>query len=130
MSGTYKYKKVLIVDDNEIDTFVNIKIMENIDFAETIIVKNSEIAALEYLSIECKINEDYPDVIFLNPAMSPERKGDFIKEFKNLPKIEGKNRLIIISVMEKQQQNDLSIKRKAIYQALSKPLTLEELLKI
>jgi CheY-like chemotaxis protein len=130
MQNTYKYKKVLIVDDNEIDTFVNMKIMENIDFAETIIVKNSEVSALEYFTDECKTNDDFPDVIFLNPAMSPERKGDFIKEFQKFPKIEGKNRLIIISVMEKQQQNDLSIKRKAIYQALSKPLTLEELLKI
>lgn len=129
MPNTYKYKKVLIVDDNEIDTFVNMKIMKNIDFAEAIIVKNSEISALEYLT-ECKTYNDYPDVIFLNPAMSPERKGDFIKEFQKFPKIKGKNRLIIISVMEKQQQNDLSIKRKAIYQALSKPLTLEELLKI
>jgi CheY-like chemotaxis protein len=131
MQQQYKYNKVLIIDDNEIDTYVNMKMMEKVHFAESIIVKNSEPAALVYLTQECEKDADYPDIIFLNPAMSPQRKSYFIKEFQNLPEVKDKNRLIIISVMEVQQQSDLASKRRAIfYQSVSKPLTQEALLKI
>src|ERR1017187_7692617 len=127
MKNRYKYSKILIVDDNEIDTFVNRKVMEKIDFAEKIIVKNSEIAALDYLTSECKTDADFPDIIFLNPSMTQQRKSDFIKVFQNLPEVKDKNRLIFISVLVQQQESEIANIRRTLYQSISKPLTSEEL---
>ena len=130
MAHDYKYKKVLLVDDNEIDIFVNLKMMEKSNFAENIIIKNSEEAALNYIKNECKSDDEFPDLIFLNPAISPERKTEMLNKFKQIQKVEGKNKIILLSVMDDLAKDDFTKKRAAIFKSINKPLTYEQLAKI
>jgi len=44
-----KLKHILLIDDNEIDNFINSYIISNSKIAKTITVKSSALEALEYL---------------------------------------------------------------------------------
>lgn len=46
---SYKYHTVMLIDDNELDNFINQKIIESNFFAENIYVNTSGISALEFL---------------------------------------------------------------------------------
>lgn len=81
---TYKYTLALLVDDNFIDNMINQKILQNSDFAETVIVKQSCESAINYLQELVKNNEDLPDVIFLDIRMPVKTGFDFLVEFQDI----------------------------------------------
>jgi hypothetical protein len=60
-----RYRKVLLIDDNEIDNFINERMITSSLFALEVIVKNSADLALDYLS-KLTAQEDYPEIIFLD----------------------------------------------------------------
>jgi CheY-like chemotaxis protein len=80
----YKYKSALLVDDNFIDNMINQKILNNSDFAESIVVKQSCEAAINYLQELVKNNEELPDVIFLDIRMPVKTGFDFLVEFQDI----------------------------------------------
>ncbi len=80
----YKYKSVLLVDDNFIDNMINEKILNNADFAESIIVKQSCQSAIEYLQDLIDNQEDLPEVIFLDIRMPVKTGFDFLVEYQQL----------------------------------------------
>jgi CheY-like chemotaxis protein len=88
-----RYSKVLLIDDNEIDNFINERMITSSHFAEVVIVKNSADAALDYLKTITSV-QDFPQVIFLDLNM-PIKDGfefmvefeAFSEEFKNASKI-------------------------------------------
>ena len=69
----YKYNTVLLIDDNELDNFINQKIIESNFFAKTIYINTNGISALELLknfSINSKLSKSLiPDVIFIDINM-------------------------------------------------------------
>lgn len=81
---TYKYKTALLVDDNFIDNMINQKILNNSDFAETVIVKQSCEAAISYLQELVKNNEELPEIIFLDIRMPVKTGFDFLVEFQDI----------------------------------------------
>jgi two-component SAPR family response regulator len=81
---TYKYKTALLVDDNFIDNMINQKILNNSDFAETVIVKQSCEAAINYLQELVKNNEELPEIIFLDIRMPVKTGFDFLVEFQDI----------------------------------------------
>lgn len=88
-----RYRKVLLIDDNEIDNFINERMITSSHFSEVVIVKNSADAALDYLKT-ISSSEEFPQVIFLDLNM-PIKDGfefmvefeGFSEEFKNASKI-------------------------------------------
>jgi CheY-like chemotaxis protein len=88
-----RYRKVLLIDDNEIDNFINERMITSSHFAEVVIVKNSADTALDYLKTITSV-QDFPQVIFLDLNM-PIKDGfefmvefeAFSEEFKNASKI-------------------------------------------
>ena len=81
---TYKYKSALLVDDNFIDNMINQKILNNSDFAESIVVKQSCEAAINYLQDLVKNNEELPEIIFLDIRMPVKTGFDFLVEFQDI----------------------------------------------
>src|SRR3989304_3538 len=73
MSTKYKYKTVMLVDDNDIDNFVNRKTLEHIHFAEHIIAFISPANALEFIASTKTDNIEtmahLPQLIFLDLNM-------------------------------------------------------------
>ncbi len=126
----YKYDKILLVDDNEIDNFVNHRMMEIVSFSRHIVLKQSEKEALAYLRNECQKDADYPDFVFISPGVSSDAGSNFTQEVKKLSSNPSKNKVIILSIFDDPDHLKMIEKRISVFKALSKPLTIEELNKI
>ncbi|KAA2219310.1 MULTISPECIES: response regulator [Maribacter] len=124
--------KVLLIDDSEIDNYINKAIISKSKFINEVIVKTSGLKALNYLRELEESPEDFPDVIFLDIRM-PEMDGfEFIEQYKNLPvETKGKCRVFMLSSSINPKDLEKSESYKEIEKHLAKPLahhSLEELL--
>lgn len=89
-------KKVMIVDDNEMDLYVGKRVMIKYSFAEEVLTVDSAKGALAYL-IEKKDNpEQIPDLILLDINM-PEMNGfEFLEAYNSLPESIRRNCIIMM----------------------------------
>jgi CheY-like chemotaxis protein len=78
-----KYKKVLLIDDNDIDNFINERIMTSSNFAETVVVKNSGPLGLAYLRMHMG-KDEWPDIIFLDLNMPLMDGFSFLEELEKM----------------------------------------------
>lgn len=129
---SFKFNSVMLIDDNELDNFINQKILESNCFAENIYINTSGASALELLrnfSVNQKLMPVLiPNVIFLDINMPFMDGPQFIEQFLKLPeKILNKCRLVVltssINPEDKKQVSKLS--QQIIF--LNKPLTDEGL---
>ena len=77
-----KIKNILLIDDDEIDNFVNQHLVAESNIAESITVKSSAVDALEYLKT---LTVEFPSLIFLDIRM-PEMDGfEFLEKYEQFP---------------------------------------------
>ena len=82
--NSYKFDRVLLIDDNDIDNFINERMITTNHFSKAVTVKNSGEAALQFL----RDNTDkdiLPEVIFLDLNMPVMDGFAFLIEFEKLP---------------------------------------------
>jgi response regulator of citrate/malate metabolism len=73
-----KFKEILLIDDNDIDNFINKRVVAIEKVAEIITIKNSPIDALHYLRTK---EEKFPELIFLDIKMPVMDGFGFLEEF-------------------------------------------------
>ena len=82
----YKYRNILLLDDNDLDNFINEKIMESNLFSKKNYICTSGKSAIEFLTniIEMgeNIYENYPEIIFVDLNMPLMDGFQFIEYFK------------------------------------------------
>jgi CheY-like chemotaxis protein len=128
----YKYENVMLVDDNELDNFINEKTIEANHFARKIYINTSAKSALEFASNLATMGQEYskafPQVIFVDINMPMMDGFQFIEYFKktNEEKLL-RPRLIILtsSVYHEDRQKAQRIADNIL--VLNKPLTAEML---
>lgn len=128
----FKFSNVMLIDDNELDNFINEKTLEANFFAKKIYTNTSAVSALEFLDNLLTMGEDYkevyPEVIFIDINMPMMDGFQFIENFKKKKENQfDKPKLIILtsSVFHEDKQKSQAISKEIIF--LNKPLTKEML---
>ena len=70
-----RFPVVMLVDDNELDNFINKKLLENEGFAESVLVHQSAQKALEELKKLESTPDQLPKIIFLDIMMPSANEG-------------------------------------------------------
>lgn len=83
-----KYPTVMLIDDNELDNFINQKIIEGNYFSDKVYVNTSGVSALEFLK-NLSVNEElaevlFPKVIFIDINMPLMDGFQFVEQYKKL----------------------------------------------
>ena len=123
---TIRFKTCLLIDDNYIDNFVTRKILENSNFAETIVVVRSADEAINTLR-EGLVK---PNVIFLDIRMPVMSGFEFLDEYDKLDIDKENIKIFMLSSSLDPVDLRKSSDNKYISQFIHKPLTkkiLEEL---
>lgn len=84
----YKFSTVMIIDDSEMDNFLNKMILETMHYSEKIITYTNPVHALNYFKEQVNASQDMvriPQVVFLDINMPIMSGFDFLEQFKQLP---------------------------------------------
>ena len=131
----FKHATAMLIDDSEIDNFINQKIIESAYFAEKVYVNTGGVSALEFLK-NLSVNEQLidtlaPNVIFVDLNMPLMDGFQFITQFMKLPeRVIAKARLIILTSSFNPEDR---LKAQTLFKDivfLNKPLTDESLASI
>jgi CheY-like chemotaxis protein len=127
-----KFRHVMLLDDNELDNFINEKIIEANNFSEKVYVNSSGRSALEFLTnlnaTGSTSDNIYPEAIFIDINMPMMDGFQFINNLKKLPGGTPKDcKLIILtsSIYPEDKNKAMDISKDIIF--LNKPLTKEML---
>lgn len=117
---------VMLIDDNEIDVFINQKVLEFDHFAERIITYYSAKEALTYLA-EASI-QDIPDVIFLDLNMPVIDGFKFLEEYSAFSdQIRDKVTIIVLTSSDNGNDKERIKNNSDVLLFQSKPITEEKL---
>jgi CheY-like chemotaxis protein len=124
----FRYANVMLIDDSELDNFINEKTLEANHFAKKVYIHTSAKSALEFLSNLVTMGSEYADVypfvIFIDINMPMMDGFQFIEHFKKTTeKHLHKPKLVILtsSVYNEDKQKASEISNDIIF--LNKPLT-------
>ncbi len=120
----FRYKSVMLVDDNEIDNIINEKIMESNQFSEKILVFQSGQEALDFLKVNEKNSEMLPEIIFLDINMPIMDGFQFLDVFEKYgSEVISKCRIIMLSSSISPKDIDRAASSIYVKKYLNKPLT-------
>ncbi len=129
---TYRYNYAMLLDDNELDNFINQKTLEVNDFANKIYLNTSSKSALEFLNNLEMASTDafdiFPEIIFIDINMPMIDGFQFIENFKATFSKKLKTVKIVIltsSISVNDREKAAKISKDIVF--LNKPLTKEAL---
>lgn len=124
----FKYNYVLLIDDNDLDNFINQKTIEVSYFSNKIYVNSGSKSALEFLkNLEIsKQSNVFPEVIFVDLNMAMIDGVQFIENFKQLMPDKFKSVKVVVltsSIMPSDKDRVTKLSKDILF--LNKPLTKE-----
>ncbi len=119
--STVKKKKVMIIDDNEIDIFINQKVLEFNNFASEIINMQAAQNAIDQL--QSSVLEDIPDLIFLDLNMPIIDGFRFLYEFSLMPdQVRSKVKIVVLTSSDNSNDKEKVGANADVLTYISKPL--------
>lgn len=125
------YKKVIVIDDNEIDLYIAKRVMAKYSFAEEVVTFSSAIDALEYIQTSYKNGATIPELIMLDINM-PEMTGfQFLDKYGALPAdIINTCSIIMLSTSIHPDELKLADNSPHIQKFIGKPISGDALVKL
>ena len=123
-----RYSTAMLIDDSEIDNFINLKMLEGCNFAERVYVHTNGKSALEFLKNIERMgtgqNVLFPDVIFLDLNMPVMDGYQFADEFEKLPEtLKNGTKIVVLTTSLNPSDIDKAKKYPQIIKYVNKPLT-------
>ncbi len=119
----YKFERVLLIDDNDIDNFINERIITTNLFSREVIVKNSADAALQFLKQNEGNESVMPQLIFLDLNMPVMDGFGFLIEFEKLSeKIRNNSKVIVLSSSISPEDINRASTNQYVVKYVNKPL--------
>jgi len=124
----FKYKKAMVIDDNEIDLYIAEMLMATTGFAEKVVCVSSAREALAYLKSLNADPDSLPQFIFLDINM-PEMTGfDFLNEYQHLPEnIRKKCIIMMLTTSLDEDDRTQAESNQFVRKFLNKPLDRDKL---
>ncbi|MES2140740.1 MAG: response regulator [Bacteroidota bacterium] len=127
-----KYQSVMIVDDCEIDNYINEIIIKKAGFAENVYKHSGALGSLEFLKNIAMLNytdlDLLPSVLFLDINMPVLDGFQFLDELNNFPtQLNRKIKIVILSSSANPSDIKKASQYKQVVKFLHKPLTKEDL---
>jgi len=120
-------KKVMIIEDDEVDTYLAKRVLSDNFFAREVVAASSVKEGMEYLSDHKK---DFPEIIFLDLNM-PEQNGlDFLDAFSAFTSPEKNSTKVILLMNVVNSSDEVTLKASShplVRQVIEKPLTEDKL---
>jgi len=112
--AVYKYRQVMLIDDNDLDNFVNQKTLESVNFSEKIYVSTEAQSALEFfknVGFASKFPQEiFPQVIFIDLNMPAINGYQFINYLSALLGNNLANFKLVILTSSIYQEDELKVK--------------------
>ena len=125
-----RIKKIMIIDDDDVDTYLSKRVISETDFTREIVTASSVKEAIDYLQVH---KSGSPEVIFLDLNMPGQNGLDFLEAFNSLP-AQQKTSTKIILLMNVVNSNDEMTKKATSHplvdHVIEKPLTVDKLVNI
>src|SRR5437016_5529198 len=99
------YRKVMVVDDTDVDRYIAERVVKKFQFADEIISMEAAQDALEYLTSNSEAREMLPQIIFLDIRMPGLDGFDFLERFEKLPE-PVRQKIIIIMLSSSLNKDD------------------------
>ncbi len=123
-----KIKKVLVIDDDQINNIIFEKLASISDFAEEVVTCLSAVDGLDYLQKIQKDQEEPPNLIFLDIRMPIVNGWEFLERFKKLDTVYFKDVLVYMLTSSSDQSDVNKAKNFSIVtDYIVKPLAVETL---
>lgn len=123
-----KINSILLVDDDQINNFINKRIIRKLDIANHVDIALNGEEALEHIQKICRDTGNCPELIFLDINMPVMNGFEFLNEFKNLS-LRNKKEVKIIVLTTSTNPGDMQkLKEHSIKGFLNKPLTEKKII--
>jgi CheY-like chemotaxis protein len=126
---TYKYKKVMVIDDSEIDRYIAEQVIRRSNFAQEVVIQESPVEALNILRAITDPG-DVPGLVFVDIRM-PEMEGfEFLEKFEELSDVIKNNcRIAIISSSADANDHKKAYANKYVRCFIDKPISMDTIAK-
>ncbi|HNQ11697.1 MAG TPA: response regulator [Bacteroidia bacterium] len=120
----YKHKVVLLVDDSEVDNFINERMIVTSMFSRKVVVKTSCDEALAYLKSISPSDQDFPTVIFLDLNMPDKNGFDFLAEYDQFDdSVKNAMRVVVLSSSISPEDINKASSNPHVAKYINKPLS-------